>query len=618
MGKTDDGQGPQPARFQDLNLDVRILKATKALGWKQANAVQVETIKAVADGYDVLARSRTGSGKTAAYAIPIVSKVLEARKREDADDSIVAMVLVPSRELAHQVSAAIDQIASHAKGVQVMTLSGEVPMNALRPLFMSQKPNVLVGTPGRVLELLKVSELGSLCNLHGSLSIVVYDEADLLFSMGHEDAVRNLLAKHIPPGVQNVLMSATLTTDVDALRDLVMQNPKIVDVPDGADGIGTSADAKQLRHYLLRCQPKDKYLVLYALLKLGLVEGRTLIFTNDLDRCYRLKLFLEQFGIKSCVLNGELPIQSRLNIVEGFNRGMYDYIIATDEQDQAGDRIDEGEQGNDAGLTQDDDAATGDKRTAPEEDGGDNKPAKKKQKGKQRKKSKTVGKDFTISRGIDFRTLVNVINFDLPKTSRQYVHRSGRTARGNRKGNALSLYTYEDEKMIEETKKYMATLDSYSTPEDIFNPFEFDIGQVERLRYRCNDAQRMITGAAVKEARLREIKNEILNSAKLKEYFEENPRDREVLRHDKTLQPKRVKEHLKSMPSYLLPESLKSHVQSSNPEAVVRLTGKDLGNDGPDPRRLLTRGKKHRRGGSRGRGGHGRGRSGNPLKNFKI
>lgn len=86
---------------------------------------------------------------------------------------------------------------------------------------------------------------------------------------------------------------------------------------------------------LCRCSTDDKYLLLYFILKMRLIKGKCIIFVNDVDRCYRLKLFLEQFGIKSCVLNAELPQNSRYHIVQEFNRGVYDYIIATDEGEVA-------------------------------------------------------------------------------------------------------------------------------------------------------------------------------------------------------------------------------------------------------------------------------------------
>lgn len=82
---------------------------------------------------------------------------------------------------------------------------------------------------------------------------------------------------------------------------------------------------------LFRCNEVDKFLLTYVILKLKLVKGKSIIFVNDVDRCYRLKLFLEQFSIKSCVLNSELPLNSRVHIVQEFNKGVYEYIIATDE-----------------------------------------------------------------------------------------------------------------------------------------------------------------------------------------------------------------------------------------------------------------------------------------------
>ena len=136
----------------------------------------------------------------------------------------------------------------------------------------------------------------------------------------------------------------------------------------------------------------DKFLFVYVVLKLRLLTGKILIFVNDVDKSFRLKLFLEQFHIRVCVLNAELPLSSRQHMVEEFNRGVYDTLIASDVKAMAG-----------------------------------------------------SSSDFSVARGVDFKRVDVVLNFDLPDTPSAYVHRVGRTARGGAKGTALSLICTQDD-----------------------------------------------------------------------------------------------------------------------------------------------------------------------------
>ena len=139
--------------------------------------------------------------------------------------------------------------------------------------------------------------------------------------------------------------------------------------------------------------------MVYVLMKLKLLRGKWLIFVNTIETGYRLKLFLEKFSIRSCLLNSELPQSSRYHIVEEFNKGVYDYIIASD-----------------ANLV--DDKADGEE-------------------GKKRKRGQD--EEYGVARGVDFKEVSVVVNFDIPKSSRTYQHRIGRTARGSANGRALNL-----------------------------------------------------------------------------------------------------------------------------------------------------------------------------------
>lgn len=190
---------------------------------------------------------------------------------------------------------------------------------------------------------------------------------------------------------------------------------------------------------MCRCtNDREKFLLLFFLLKLRVHPfgtGKCIIFVNEIDRCFQVKLFLEQFGIKTVVLNSELPVKSRLHIVKEFNRGVYDFLIATDQSDTAKmmendeealvEEKDEAKEENDD--INDEETSTTTTEAAPSR--------------RQKKKHHRSGDDeYGVSRGIDFRNVQCVINFDFPKSAKAYTHRIGRTARGvGNKGYALSF-----------------------------------------------------------------------------------------------------------------------------------------------------------------------------------
>ncbi|XP_029025050.1 probable ATP-dependent RNA helicase DDX56 isoform X2 [Betta splendens] len=522
--------------FHELGLDDRVLKAIADLGWSQPTLIQEKAIPLALEGKDLLARARTGSGKTAAYAVPVIQRLL-ASKQSVREQDVRALILVPTKELGQQVQTMIRQLTAYcSRDVRVADISGKADLSTQRPILM-EKPDVVVGTPSRVLAHLNAQNLV----LHSSLEMLVVDEADLVFSFGFEADLKSLLC-HLPKIYQSFLMSATLTEDVQALKELLLHNPVILKLQGSL-----LPDSSQLQQYSIMCEEEVKFLLIYTLLKLQLVRGKTLVFVGTVDRCYRLKLFLEQFAIPACVLNSELPVQSRCHIITQFNQGFYDYIIATDEHSLAH-------------PTANSEITAG--------------KGKKKATGK----GKTKDKEYGVSRGVDFHNVANVINFDFPTTVESYIHRVGRTARADNPGTALSFISRTELSLLSEVEEAL-TIDNTDCA---LKPYQFKMEEIEGFRYRCRDAMRSVTKQAVREARLREIKQELLNSEKLKTYFEDNPRDLQLLRHDKDLHPAVVKPHLKNVPEYLIPETLRGVVNplanrrrkkrkvTTKPEAVVK------------------------------------------------
>ncbi|XP_072216992.1 probable ATP-dependent RNA helicase DDX56 [Excalfactoria chinensis] len=526
--------------FEQMGLDPRLLRAVAELGWAAPTAIQAEAVPLALEGRDLLARARTGSGKTAAYGIPLLERLLRA-KAVPVPQAVRAVVLVPSKELGLQVLHSLRLLAAFCnREVRVAEVCAQSDLAAQKPVLM-EKPDVVVGTPGRVLAHLNTHSLV----LRDSLELLVLDEADLLLSFGFGEDLKALLC-HLPKIYQALLMSATFNPDVEALKELVLHNPVTVQ-PQEPRLPGSS----QLRQFVVRCEvEEDKFLLLYAVLKLALLRGRALLFVSSISRCYRLKLFLEQFGIPACALNSELPARSRCHVITQFNRGLYDYIVATDEELEG--------------------------RTESAE-------PRQRRKRKQGAESKGGDPEYSVARGIDFQNVATVINFDVPAAVESYIHRVGRTARADNPGTALTFVLPEEREQLARIEDVLAG----ENGESMLQPYKFCMEEIEALRYRCRDAMRSVTKQAVKEARLREIKEELLNSEKLKTYFEDNPRDLHVLRHDKPLHPAIVKPHLRNVPEYLVPPTLRGVAKMElKKRRRLRLPhGNGRNQDGPRPRR---------------------------------
>ena len=305
-----------------------------------------------------------------------------------------------------------------------------------------------------------------------------------------------------------------------------------------------------------RCGEDEKFLLTYVIFKLKLIKGKSIIFVGDIDRCYRLKLFLEQFGVKSCVLNSELPVNCRIHVVEEFNKNVYDIIIAADEHEVLG----EGSAKRKAKKDTEYDSITTNIQNPPQAPEGTDPHLHKK-----KTRSSKRAKEYGVSRGIDFHNVSCVLNFDLPLTSRSYTHRIGRTARAGKTGMALSftvpssLHCQIKAISFPPAAHDEAILAQISTDQaqkgQELKPYHFDMAQVAAFRYRMNDALRTVTPIAIREARTRELRQELLKSEKLKRHFEENPEDLKGLRHDGESRAVRIQPHLKHVPDYLLPRT---------------------------------------------------------------
>ncbi|VVT58206.1 uncharacterized protein SAPINGB_P006090 [Magnusiomyces paraingens] len=592
--------------FAELDLDSRLLQALSLIKLYKPTPIQVKAIPlALGLKKDIIGRAKTGSGKTVAYAIPIVESILQESVKSQSETSSThkgavgnrAIILVPSRELADQVAKLFKSLTIFAdKLVGVVNVSSQQSSSAtattssenIMASLLATKPAIIVGTPAKVLAHIQSGSIDA-----SAISYLVIDEADLILSYGFRedlDALAQLLP--VKKTIQTWLMSATISEDINDIKAaFCRKNLAVLRLEDNVGEAGGASSNKLLQYYV-KTSEIDKFLLIYVIFKLRLIRGKTLIFVNNIERCYQLKLFLEQFGIKSIVLNSELPIASRLHIVEEFNRNVYDLLIATDENTHY---MEDGEK---------------DEEEEKEEEQEQEEGKETQKKRRRNKKSKfSSDKEYSVSRGVDFRNVACVLNFDLPTSATVYTHRIGRTARANKSGMALSFVVprkdwrkkeyrtasldtaKKDEKVLARVMKHQEKkrakalkrlgLDeeqiasSSGVPEGysendaavIIQPYVFDMKQMESFRYRMEGAFRAVTKMAVREARIKEIRQELLTSEKLKRHFEENPEDLAFLRHDKELHAAKVQPHLKRVPQYLLPSQARGGLNTLQPQS---------------------------------------------------
>lgn len=512
--------------FEEMGLDPRLLRAIAKRGLSKPTPIQLKAIPLILEGKDVVARARTGSGKTLAYLLPLLQKCISSQRA--AVSGLSALVLIPTRELCQQVHSEVTALLEHCGGTwKAAQLTSSMSGPSLRAA-LGEGPDILISTPA-CLAMCILEKIIRVSSWQEGLSTLVLDEADLLLSYGYEDDIRNL-APHIPRKCQCLLMSATSSADVEKLKKLVLHNPVTLTLTEVEGNAKDNIVPDSVQQFWISCKAEDKLLNILALLHFELIQKKVLIFVNTIDTGFRLKLFLEQFGVRSAVLNAQLPQNSRLHILQEFNIGLFDYLIATDD-----------------GKLKKEDNNDAEKSGYGKEKGGSNPTGGKKKSGKQL----LVDSEFGVVRGIDFKNVRTVINFDMPQTPSTYVHRIGRTGRAQSTGASVSLVSPEEENLFKEIEDMLnGGNDSGKTKHIV--PFPLITKEaIESLRYRAEDVARGVTKVAIKEARAKELRLEILNSERLKAHFEDHPTDLELLKHDKVLSKRLPLPHLKTVPDYM-------------------------------------------------------------------
>ncbi len=298
------------ASFSDFPLDPGLLAAVQQLGFDEPTPIQAAAIPVLLSGRDVVGRARTGSGKTAAFGLPLLQTVIDSDQ-----DGVRALVLAPTRELALQVTDALESMAP-GRTIPMVTLYGGASyspqLDALR-----RGVQVVVATPGRLLDHMEKGTVDL-----STLEMVVLDEADEMLRMGFIDDVESILAA-TPEGRQVALFSATMPDAIRKIADGHLQEPVTVGIEAG------TASTDHIRQGWIRCRTHDKLGVLQRLLA-GEVDGTTLIFARTRAGCAEIADTLAARGIAADGLHGDLAQAARERVLGRLRAGRLDVVVATD------------------------------------------------------------------------------------------------------------------------------------------------------------------------------------------------------------------------------------------------------------------------------------------------
>jgi ATP-dependent RNA helicase DDX24/MAK5 len=384
--------------WQSLDLPAEILDALAKLRFQTPTPIQSAAIPEIVAGHDVVGKASTGSGKTLAFGIPILGDILERQTDSEAARDISALVLSPTRELAHQISAHLNDLCVkfRADSPRIATITGGLSVQKQERLLATA--DIAIGTPGRLWEIMTTS--ADATDRLKKIKYLVLDEADRLLSEGHFKEVEEILTSlhrledgqtERPPR-QTLIFSATfdkglqhklgaksksdkgLMSQTESLEYLISklnfreEKPKFIDVDP------TSQLATGIKEALVECVALEKDLYLYATLLLH-PRTRTLIFTNSISAVRRITPFLQNLGLPAQSLHSNMIQKARLRAVERFAKTPAAILVATD----------------------------------------------------------------VAARGLDIKAVELIVHYHLPRAADAYVHRSGRTARGDSAGASVIL-----------------------------------------------------------------------------------------------------------------------------------------------------------------------------------
>jgi ATP-dependent RNA helicase RhlE len=360
-------------KFNDLNLSDPILRSLKDQNYKKPTPIQAEVIPAVLNNSDIMAAAQTGTGKTAAFVLPILSK-LSNPKYKYKGHQLRALIVTPTRELAAQVRESVNTYSKYLS-IRSTAVYGGARIHNQR-LKLRKGIDVLVATPGRLLDLHNQKSV----NLK-NIEILVLDEADQMLDMGFIHDIKKI-ANLLPDRRQNLMFTATFS---DSFRSLA------TNMAEKAIEISVTNDnetGENINHYIHPVDKSRKAELLIELIKTKKWD-QALVFTRTKHGADRLQKQLDKVNINSKAIHGNKTQNNRMKALEAFKNNKIQILVATD----------------------------------------------------------------VAARGIDIKRMSQVINFDVPTVAKDYVHRIGRTGRGGDMGEAITLVSADEFRLLRDIEK---------------------------------------------------------------------------------------------------------------------------------------------------------------------
>ncbi|MDI1355850.1 MAG: DEAD/DEAH box helicase [bacterium] len=361
--------------FSSLGLSPSLLLALESAKYKQPYPIQTEAIPAILARKDVLGIAQTGSGKTASYVLPILMNLQGNTASKNRHVNV--LVLVPTRELAMQVREVFQQFGANLpQKIKSLAVFGGVSIN---PQMMGmQGVNVLVATPGRLLELVSSNAVHL-----SSIDTLVLDEADKMLNLGFKEEMEKIFAL-LPKKRQNLLFSATLSDDLNNFNQVLLHQPLVIKIENEEENIDLIS---QLGYFVT--EEKKGPLLRYLIKHHGMKQ--VLVFTSSVYKADNVADKLRKNGIDAGAMHGKKSQEARTETLSRFKSGKLRVLVTTD----------------------------------------------------------------LLSRGIDIKFLPHVINYELPRSPKDYIHRIGRTGRADSAGEAISFVTEEDKHHFKVIQKKM-------------------------------------------------------------------------------------------------------------------------------------------------------------------
>ncbi|MDA3779076.1 MAG: DEAD/DEAH box helicase [Bacteroidales bacterium] len=361
--------------FTSLGISASLIKVLNEQNITKPYPIQQEAIPAILNNKDVLGIAKTGSGKTASYVLPILTNIQD--NNDSKNRHINVLVLVPTRELAVQVGEVFQLFGSKLdNNSKSLAVYGGVSINP--QMIALQGVNILVATPGRLLELVEKKAV-HLTNI----KTLVIDEADKMLNLGFSDEIISILSL-LPKKRQNLLFSATLSNDVSNIKQIFLHNPLVINIESEKDDI----DLINQKAYFVSDEKKGP-LLRYLIITKNL--SQVLVFTSSIYKADNVVDKLRKNGIEALAIHSKKSQGARTQALEKFKSEELRVLVATD----------------------------------------------------------------LLSRGIDIEFLPYVINYELPRSPKDYIHRIGRTGRAEAPGEAISFITPNDKHHFKIIQKKM-------------------------------------------------------------------------------------------------------------------------------------------------------------------